>query len=366
MGDLSGALRGRCARVVCALAVSCASGRRAPTAVTNATETRAFDASTATAATATRDAGDAGAAVAARASDPRDPPQSRREVFRGCGIAVPDDATREAIDMGMRVSLQTDTGELVNFGVSTRSWSAGSTIDWTDYERGLRNGVSNQSGVFIYFRAPLVAGAAAEAAWRLHQRVERRERGRFFFSGRRYAVVSCAAPRDASDEVERACDAAIESLSLSREDAPRPDTAPAGRHWTGARGIYAQTPDAWLPQNTGDGAISVVETRGPRSPVISVNGGEITQPVAQVIAGMRAEMERDGVELASWEIRRTAAGTKIDYDGMATPTADHFIRQHILIDGWRMCVATCAGPEDFVVSDESFCAHWLPTLRVER
>lgn len=360
MGDLRGALRGRCASVVCALAAACASGRRAPTVVASATETVGVDASTATAPS------DASAATAARASDPRDPPQSRREVFRGCGIAVPDDAAREAIDMGARVTLPTDTGELVSLGVNTRSWPRGSAMRAAELEQGMRIGVSNQRGTFLFFRAPIVAGGPFEAAWRLHQRLERRERGRFLFEARRYAVVTCAAPRDAGDEVERACDAAIESLSLSREDAPAPDAAPPGRRWTGAQGIYAQTPDAWLPQNTGDGAISVVETRAPTSPVISVNGGALAQPVAQTVATMRADMERGGVEFSSWEVRRTAAGTKVDYDSATTSTAEHFIRQHVLIEAWRMCVATCAGPEDFVVADDSFCARWLPTLRVER
>ncbi len=141
---------------------------------------------------------------------------------------------------------------------------------------------------------------------------------------------------------------------------------PRGQRWTGARGIYAQTPDAWFPQNTGDGAVSVVERHDPRTPIISVNGGVLTQPVAQTIAAMRADMERLGAELASWEVRRTASGTKVDYDSATTSTTEHFIRQQILIDGWRMCVGTCAGPEAFVVADDSFCGRWLPTMRVER
>lgn len=342
--------------IACALAASCASSRRAPARVASPAEPRAADAATVS----------ADAAVTASARDPRDPPHSRRETFRGCGIAVPDDAARETIDMGLRVTLPTDTGEVVSLGVNTRSWRLGAAINWPEMEQSLRAGVAQERGAFMYFRAPLVAGGLADVAWRLHVRLERRERGRFLFEARRYAMVSCAAPRGSSDDVERACDAAIESLTLSREDAPSPVGAPPGQRWTGARGIYAQTPEAWFPQNTGDGAVSVVERHDPRTPIISVNGGVLTQPVAQTIATMRADMERLGAELASWEVRRTASGTKVDYDSATTSTTEHFIRQQILIDGWRMCVGTCAGPEAFVVADDSFCGRWLPTMRVER
>lgn len=344
------------ALAVIAVTASCVTGRRpiAPTARRTEAPAPAVTAPTA----------DASAPIAAR--DPRGPPQSRRESFRGCGIAVPDDAARESIDMGLRVLLPTDAGQIVGLSVITQRWDSSATVDWDGLARGLRDGIAQRHGVFLYFRAPLVERGLADVAWREHTRVERRERGRMLFDAGRYAVIACATLGEARDEVERAFTTAIESLTLSRSDAPTPGGAPPGARWIGAQGVYAEAPDAWLSQTSSDGSITVVERRREDTPQISLNGGATAGAVAQLIAEARASMVREGATFRSWEVRHTPSGTKVDYEATVVTTEERFFRQNILIEGWRMCVATCAGPETFVVAETSFCGQWLPTVRVER
>lgn len=297
------------------------------------------------------------------AHEPDDPPNSRREDFRGCSVAVPREGVREDIEHGLRVVLPTDDGP-AGVAVTMQRWSGGAAWAGDDFLRGMRMGIEASHGEVLLMHPPAHERDAIEVLWRQHIRVDRRERTRVMVSGRRVAMVACSAGVERFEAIEPVCDAALESLTLT-QGAEAPTAAAPGSHWIGGQGRYVRVPDGWFTVYGRHAIASVTVGRdASTSPLIDVIGIDTELSATAFLTQLRVELATPNRRFTRWEVDRRSADAKVEFDDIETSDQERYTRQRVLREGWRLCSSVCSGPESVVRDHDGPCTPWVMSLRV--